>query len=761
MSGNLTTASGGGILNNSVLTVFSSTVSGNTATDGGGIHQSATATSLTLTNSTISGNNATGFGGGVDVLGGTATITNCTITDNRGDSDVSSLGGAGGIRRQGGTVTLHNTIVAANFIEAGVTDTHNDIQGAVDPASSFNLIGVDTGMTGITHGSNGNQVGTAASPIDPMLGGLASNGGPTQTHRLLTTSSAIDAGDNSKVTVPPFSGPPSTDQRQLARIVDGDGDTTLTVDIGSVEVNYTIVATAGGGQNTTVGTAFPAALEATVSESGVPISLVDVTFTAFPAGNGASASFTSTNPDASDGNGVATVSVSANNIAGSYTVSATAAGYNGTADFSLTNNAATASITTQVSTATATVGSPVSDTATLAGGVNPTGDITFRVYKDDATCGAGNLVFTSAAIPVNGNGNYGSGAFTPSASGTYRWIATYSGDANNSTVAGLCGDANETVTVGTANPTMTTTASAGVVVGGNVSDTATIAGGFNPGGSITFRLYGPNDATCGVGNLVFTSAAIPVAGNGNYGSGNFTPTMPGTYRWIATYTGDANNAGVTGMCNDANESVVVSQAGPTITTQASGAVTLGGAVSDDATLAGGFNPTGTITFTLYGPNDATCGNAPVFTSAAIPVAGNGTYNSGNFTPTAAGTYRWIATYSGDANNAAVAGMCNDPNESVVVSKISPTMTTQASANVGLGSAISDAATISGGTNPTGTVTFTLSGPTTRPAAAHRSLRRRRSQWLETAPITPATSRRRQPALIAGSPPTAAMATTMA
>ena len=355
------------------------------------------------------------------------------------------------------------------------------------------------------------------------------------------------------------------------------------------------------------------------------------------------------------------------------------------------------------------MGLPVSDTATLAGGVNPTGTITFNVYAPaDNTC-VGAPVFTSAAIPVNGNGNYGSGDFTPSAPGTYRWIATYSGDANNSGVAGLCNDANENVTVGTANPTMATTASAGVAVGGNVSDSATIAGGFNPTGSITFTLYGPNDATC-AGAPIFTSAAIPVNGNASYGSGDFAPTMPGTYRWIASYTGDANNAGVTGMCNDANESVVVTQAGPTMTTQASSAVTLGGNVSDQATLAGGFNPTGTITFTLYGPDDATCGGAPVFTSAAIPVAGNGTYNSGNFTPTTAGTYRWIASYSGDANNAAVAGMCNDPNESVVVNKVSPTMTTQASANVGLGNSVSDTATIAGGTNPTGTVTFALYGP---------------------------------------------------
>jgi LPXTG-motif cell wall-anchored protein len=41
--------------------------------------------------------------------------------------------------------------------------------------------------------------------------------------------------------------------------------------------------------------------------------------------------------------------------------------------------------------------------------------------------------------------------------------------------------------------------------------------------------------------------------------------------------------------------------------------------------------------------------------------------SGAFTPTVAGTYRWVASYSGDANNAAVSGFCGDAAETVVVS----------------------------------------------------------------------------------------------
>jgi hypothetical protein len=43
--------------------------------------------------------------------------------------------------------------------------------------------------------------------------------------------------------------------------------------------------------------------------------------------------------------------------------------------------------------------------------------------------------------------------------------------------------------------------------------------------------------------------------------------------------------------------------------------------------------------------------------------------SGAFTPAAAGTYRWIASYSGDANNAPTTAPCNAPTENVVVSAV--------------------------------------------------------------------------------------------
>lgn len=95
-------------------------------------------------------------------------------------------------------------------------------------------------------------------------------------------------------------------------------------------------------------------------------------------------------------------------------------------------------------------------------------------------------------------------------------------------------------------------------------------------------------------------------------------------------------------------------------------ITLGASTKDVATLSNGTNPTGTITFKAYSPNDTSCGGTPVFTST-VTVNGNGSYNSAVFTPSATGTYRFIATYGGDDNNGAVAGTCGAANESVTVS----------------------------------------------------------------------------------------------
>ena len=108
-----------------------------------------------------------------------------------------------------------------------------------------------------------------------------------------------------------------------------------------------------------------------------------------------------------------------------------------------------------------------------------------------------------------------------------------------------------------------------------------------------------------------------------------------------------------------------------IATNATPAVTLGGTAQDVATVtvapAGSPVPAGTVTFAVFGPDNATCAGPPVATSTTALVGSvPRTATSNTFMPTAAGTYRWVATYNGDATYAPAAGPCNAPGETTVV-----------------------------------------------------------------------------------------------
>src|SRR5262249_15524471 len=151
-------------------------------------------------------------------------------------------------------------------------------------------------------------------------------------------------------------------------------------------------------------------------------------------------------------------------------------------------------------------------------------------------------------------------------------------------------------------------------------------------------------------------------GNGSYAnSPAFMPETLGTYRWRASYSGDANNAGVDTVCNEVNESSLVVVATPSVTTRATQTATLGQPVSDQATISNGGAATGTPPFKTYVPDDANCSTPPAYTSSPVTVSGNHNYvNSPTFAPAVTGTYRWTVSYSGDGNNNAVATSCNDP-----------------------------------------------------------------------------------------------------
>ena len=340
---------------------------------------------------------------------------------------------------------------------------------------------------------------------------------------------------------------------------------------------------------------------------------------------------------------------------------------------------ASPSVATQA-TPSAKVGQSISDTATVSGayqaaGATTTGTITFRVYGPADPACSGTPVFTSGPKPVTGTGPVVSDPYTPTAAGTYLWIASFTGDANNADTAGACGEARETSAVGKAAPVLTTQASATATVGQSISDTATVSGAYQaPGatstGTITFRLYGPADPSC-AGTAVFTSGPKPVAGSGPVVSDAYPTTAAGDYHWIASFTGDANNADAAGRCGEEGETSAVRKAKPTLTTKATATRPVGQPISDTATVSGAYQadtatPTGTITFRLYGASDPSCAGTPVFSSGPKPVNGADPVASDPYTPTTAGTYRWIASFTGDANNDDTAGACNDPDEQTVV-----------------------------------------------------------------------------------------------
>lgn len=348
------------------------------------------------------------------------------------------------------------------------------------------------------------------------------------------------------------------------------------------------------------------------------------------------------------------------------------------------------------------IGVTLNDSANLSGGNSPTGSITFKLFSpSDPTC-SGTAAFTNV-VSVSSNNTYNtSSGFTSNATGTWHWTATYSGDSNNTSVSSSCAD--EPVTVNKVSPSISTTPSAGGVVGVTLNDTATLTGGYSPTGTVTFTLYPPSDSTC-AGAASYTDADGSAPYDTSSSGGGFASNAVGTWHWKAAYGGDSNNNPVTSACAD--ETVTTTKATPTLTTTASGPVTVGDNINDVAHLSGGFGSLGgNITFDVFAPGDTTC-TTPISVPPSQSVSGTGDYTSGNYATSAVGDYRWIAHYSGDANNKSVDTACNDSNESSATNKATPEISTTPSGGGVVGIKIHDIANITGGFNPTGTVTFNL------------------------------------------------------
>ena len=244
VSNNTATNGGGGIwVNDSgVLHIINTTINDNTTTngDGGGIYINNSGT-LNITGSTVNGNAApSGGGGGIyNGVSGTVNATNVTLNGNtagtlgggihnNATATVNSSTISGNMAASGGgiynnfTTTLNNSLIALNMGADGP-----DLLGRGSRGKPFsgnnNLIGNADGSEAF--GPTTNQLGSTGSPINPRLGPLQDNGGPTFTQALLAGSPAIDAGATAL----------ASDQRGVSRPQDGDGVGGAQPDIGSFE----------------------------------------------------------------------------------------------------------------------------------------------------------------------------------------------------------------------------------------------------------------------------------------------------------------------------------------------------------------------------------------------------------------------------------------------------------------------------------------------------------------------------------------------
>ncbi len=311
-------------------------------------------------------------------------------------------------------------------------------------------------------------------------------------------------------------------------------------------------------------------------------------------------------------------------------------------------------------------GASAFDTASVTGaaGVTPTGTVLYTFFTDNACTGsgtgAGTVTLTGAGAVPNSNTQ------GPLAAGDYAFRAEYSGDANYTASTSSC----EPFVVAQLSPgtaTVVFDAASGAAwagtekTGASAYDTATVTGtaGLTPAGTVTYTFF-TNNACTGAGA---SAGTVTLNGDGTVPNSNIQgPLQAGSYSFLAAYSGDANYTASTSSCEPFAVAQGSAAAATTVFDAATGAAwagteKTGASAYDTATVTGtaGVTPAGTVTYTFFIDNACTGAGA---SAGTVTLNGDGTVPNSNIQgPLQAGSYSFLAAYSGDANYTGSTSTC--------------------------------------------------------------------------------------------------------
>jgi len=335
----------------------------------------------------------------------------------------------------------------------------------------------------------------------------------------------------------------------------------------------------------------------------------------------------------------------------------------------------------------------VTDSAhvTVAGVTSFTGSVVFHLCgplaaDSTALCSSGGVLAGTKPVTTSPS-DVVSDPMTITEAGRYCWRADFSATSPDGIPPSSDSTGSECFVVAPRPTALATAAGAGPVnFGQPVTDTAVLTntanhqgsggpagstdGSINPAtaggpasGTITFTLMKSDCRTVASGTGQNPST-VPVHGDGTYGPATFVPDAPGTYHWVASYSGDAVNtigSSHNDSCTDSLEDVVVRQIPTEIKSKQdwipNDTATVTSTIGD---LADG----GNVVFTLY--DNATCnGNVKytqtvsvqggaasreVSTSNTTKVVTDYTDASGSVKP-----YSWKIVYTPGPNDTAHTG----------------------------------------------------------------------------------------------------------